>query len=602
MDQNDPNTSLDESTLTPASPSQTLISVEEESNQSTPTLNTSKFNRLRQKTILIPIIITLILASVGLVYWLNTRDSNTEPLSASDSLPTVAPTSIPGESVLPTTPLADEISWLNTPQLVVPLNLAKPGLDPDYALFRWSEGRYYHVGTKKDGTQIINAYLPPVGPGEDYLLRLLKNPDGKVTVIIPPGEGSSWLQDNLTKELLPEIKTTNSVIADLNPPETINFQDMKLKKNYFLGKMFSDYQSPTSLGDSSFGPLYRIDNLIEDNPSIKARQIFLKLKDNTVIPYTLEVEIWTDDRLIAVNWQDPANGQLAFNQNFIGGCGYELFATNPIVNFSESYADKVIIGTTKSGKPVYKITNKTHGLVVDLYDIYYTFYNFEGNPNPVLSADDFSAELNHLIWQDPIGDWQVFINEQYAPMVECAKPVIYLYPEEDAQVKVAVAADITLSDPVYPPGGWQVLAKPNGQLTYQGKTYGSLFWDGTGHGYYPDYHDQGVVVTQSRLIPTIKQQLKQLGLNDREAADFMEFWQDKLPSEPYVRLTWLGTHDMNLLAPLAVTPKPDTMIRIFLEFEGLKQFKTLKPQNLSAPLRKGFTLVEWGGLLYKPAN
>jgi len=57
--------------------------------------------------------------------------------------------------------------------------------------------------------------------------------------------------------------------------------------------------------------------------------------------------------------------------------------------------------------------------------------------------------------------------------------------------------------------------------------------------------------------------------------------------------------EMNNLAPLTVSPKPDTMIRVFLDFEGLDQPVNLIPQKLFAPQRKGFTLIEWGGLLIK---
>jgi hypothetical protein len=79
----------------------------------------------------------------------------------------------------------------------------------------------------------------------------------------------------------------------------------------------------------------------------------------------------------------------------------------------------------------------------------------------------------------------------------------------------------------------------------------------------------------------------------------MEFWQPRLPKTPYVRLTWLNTEDMNKLAPLSVNPRPDTSIRIFLEFQGLEKPISLKTQKLTAPNREGFTLIEWGGLLLK---
>ena len=79
----------------------------------------------------------------------------------------------------------------------------------------------------------------------------------------------------------------------------------------------------------------------------------------------------------------------------------------------------------------------------------------------------------------------------------------------------------------------------------------------------------------------------------------MDFWTDKLPASPYVRLTWLGTQDMNQLAPLSVVPAPDTTIRIFLDFAGLDQPIKLIPQKLTSVPRRGFTLVEWGGLLIR---
>jgi hypothetical protein len=72
-----------------------------------------------------------------------------------------------------------------------------------------------------------------------------------------------------------------------------------------------------------------------------------------------------------------------------------------------------------------------------------------------------------------------------------------------------------------------------------------------------------------------------------------------MPNTPYTRLTWFGTSDMNKLAPLHITPKPDTMIRVFLDFQGLKEPIAIPAQTLSSIPRKGFTVIEWGGLLVR---
>mgnify|MGYP003316869624 CR=1 FL=1 len=53
--------------------------------------------------------------------------------------------------------------------------------------------------------------------------------------------------------------------------------------------------------------------------------------------------------------------------------------------------------------------------------------------------------------------------------------------------------------------------------------------------------------------------------------------------------------EINENMPLDITPKPDTIIRIVMEFKELDDFIQVKEQKLSKPNRKGFVVVEWGG-------
>ncbi len=46
---------------------------------------------------------------------------------------------------------------------------------------------------------------------------------------------------------------------------------------------------------------------------------------------------------------------------------------------------------------------------------------------------------------------------------------------------------------------------------------------------------------------------------------------------------------------LTTTPEPDTLIRVFMAWEGVDEFCDMVPQELDAPERNGFTVVEWGG-------
>ncbi len=48
-------------------------------------------------------------------------------------------------------------------------------------------------------------------------------------------------------------------------------------------------------------------------------------------------------------------------------------------------------------------------------------------------------------------------------------------------------------------------------------------------------------------------------------------------------------------AVLTVTPQPDTVLRVFLAWKPLNRAMDIPAQELTAPVRQGFTLVEWGG-------
>ena len=48
-------------------------------------------------------------------------------------------------------------------------------------------------------------------------------------------------------------------------------------------------------------------------------------------------------------------------------------------------------------------------------------------------------------------------------------------------------------------------------------------------------------------------------------------------------------------AQLQVSPTPDTLIRVFMAWRASDIFVELPQQELTAPNRTGFTVVEWGG-------
>ena len=47
--------------------------------------------------------------------------------------------------------------------------------------------------------------------------------------------------------------------------------------------------------------------------------------------------------------------------------------------------------------------------------------------------------------------------------------------------------------------------------------------------------------------------------------------------------------------PLEISPQPDSIIRVFMDYKPLNKKIKVKEQSLTTQDRNGFTVVEWGG-------
>jgi len=129
-----------------------------------------------------------------------------------------------------------------------------------------------------------------------------------------------------------------------------------------------------------------------------------------------------------------------------------------------------------------------------------------------------------------------------------------------------------------------------------GSKYGSLFWEGTGVGYKTP--ETGFVVARENIPNFLYKTLPKYGLNETEIAEFMEFWVPELNKSKFYRLSFL-TDEFDKAAPLNVIPKPNTIIRLFMDVKPLSAPMEIDTPIIHTPQRLGFTLVEWGGLLYR---
>lgn len=185
----------------------------------------------------------------------------------------------------------------------------------------------------------------------------------------------------------------------------------------------------------------------------------------------------------------------------------------------------------------------------------------------------------------------------YSEMDGMAKPVIYLYPEKEQPVHVALDlyGTMTHSYPAYPDGGWNVLATQNGTLyDAAGRAYYALFWEGVSPREYS--YTTGFVVAGAETATFLENSLSVLGLTDLEANEFIMYWLPQMENNPY-NLIHFSTREYNEIARLEITPEPESLIRIMMVWSPLETKIDLPQQNLYdlRVERKGFTVVEWGG-------
>lgn len=182
---------------------------------------------------------------------------------------------------------------------------------------------------------------------------------------------------------------------------------------------------------------------------------------------------------------------------------------------------------------------------------------------------------------------------------EVGKPVIYLYPQKITKVSVNVAPNggISVSVPEIK-NGWNVIAAPGSKIynISDFKVYPYLFWEGFATNF--ERPKEGFVVKNSEVSGFFDGKLSYLGLNKKEIADFKEFWLPKLSTEPYYFITFIPQEQFDKYAPLSISPTPDSIIRVFFDYEGLSEKIEVEEQVLEKAVRKGFSVVEWGGRLY----
>ena len=343
---------------------------------------------------------------------------------------------------------------------------------------------------------------------------------------------------------------------------------------------------------------------------------YIKRSDGIMDSYRLKWDIFDKfdrDGLLEATWSDGSRNETSYEE-YPSGCGTGSYAYDETGSVSIK-KDLTAIGKTDKGDTLYGY-RKSHPYLRKYFNDTYlpslkmrmksqsTSSDMAKTDEGIDVAEEWEGFLSKhpiVFWVDPLGRLLAFYNTETMELAECGKPVVYLYPEKtlDASVRVFPSEGVSVSEPLYG-SGWNVQARPDGTLLNyaDGKTYPYLFWEGGSDALYRT-SEKGFVTSRENLSEFFGEKLSQVGLSAKEASDFKEFWIPRMEAlkKPYYFVTFLAREEIDRIAPLVVTPTPDTVIRVMMDFRGLDQWENVPGFPLHAPERKGFTVVEWGGRL-----
>ena len=193
----------------------------------------------------------------------------------------------------------------------------------------------------------------------------------------------------------------------------------------------------------------------------------------------------------------------------------------------------------------------------------------------------------------------IFDNNCVDEVLHWDKPILYLYPDKDMNVLVRLEKDNLLMT-TYPKynNGWDVYVLNDGSIYDEdGKYYYALYWDEENINKI-DF-STGFYVEKDNAMKFLEDKLSCIGLNDRERNEFIMYWLPKLEDNGKSLVYFELTEERELNNKLIINPKPDSMLRISMHIKKVNKKISIKEQKLDTFVRRGFTVVEWGGTIHK---
>jgi len=309
--------------------------------------------------------------------------------------------------------------------------------------------------------------------------------------------------------------------------------------------------------------------------------------------------------LIAMTLQSFASGRIAME--------YNVKSDKPSDTISKGYT--IITGKVYDGFPYNEsglginesvvstvdhkfraTTGKTGKYTLRIPSDKVSLYFFKPGYKEIVTGQ-YEFKSKHIVEID-------FYGQSEKQNIQLKKPVIYLYPEKEQEysLELFLKGELTFTYPEYK-NGWKVIASPDGVIKDEiGKSYPYLFWEAEQKELAYLETDEGLpgfIVQKNKVISFLENQLEKVGLNNKEATDFITFWGPILQKNEYALVQFLIDEEYNdKVGAIKVSPEMQTVRRVYIlctEITSMEEAPIVIPQNFVPFQRLGSTLIEWGG-------
>ncbi|MCE3297018.1 MAG: hypothetical protein K0R65_2732 [Crocinitomicaceae bacterium] len=204
---------------------------------------------------------------------------------------------------------------------------------------------------------------------------------------------------------------------------------------------------------------------------------------------------------------------------------------------------------------------------------------------------------------------KIFIKKegQREPEIREEKPVIYAYSENKLSFDLLLKpkGKLLFTYPLPDANTWHMTVDGQSLKDAAGNSFPYLFWEAS---HSPEFaFDQlngkisGKILAQENVLSYLDSVLSHMNFNSREKTDFITYWGPRLTENKYSLVQFVVQDQCARFAEYGISPQPDVFNRFYMVYAGFDRypgFIEIVPQVLPPFERKGFELLEWGGVCY----